>query len=74
MENVETVIGNNVHKSSYPSHFVFLNNQVGDKTDIANIFNNFFTNIGPDLADKIIVPNDVSVLDYLTSKNKKACF
>ena len=71
---LRTVIGNNVHKSSYPSHFVFENNQVGDKTDIANIFNKFFTNIGPDLADKIIVPNDVSVLDYLTSKNKKTMF
>ena len=71
---MRTVIGNNVHKSSYPSHFVFENNQVGDKIDIANIFNTFFTNIGPDLADKIIVPNDVSVLDYLTSKNKKSMF
>ena len=34
----------------------------------------FFTNVGPDLANKITVPDDVTVLDYLTSKNTKSMF
>ena len=71
---LRTIIGKNVYKSSYPSHLVFEKKQVGDKIDIANICNKFFRNIGPDLAEKIIIPNDVSVLDYLTSKNKKSMF
>jgi len=36
------------------------------KEDIANGFNNFFTNVGPNLAKKIPLPkNDTSIYDYL---------
>ena len=67
-------MGNNLQKSNYPGHFVSEGKRVGDKNEIAKLFNNFFTNIGPDLAKQITVPDDVSVLDYLTNKNLKSMF
>ena len=48
--------------------------KVENKTEIANVFNNFFTTIGPDLANNIITPTNTSVYDYLTSRNKKSMF
>ena len=67
-------MGNNLQKSNYPGHFVSEGKRVGDKNEIAKLFNNFFTNIGPDLAKQITVPDYVSVLDYLTNKNLKSMF
>ena len=71
---LRNVMGNNLQKSNYPGHFVSEGKRVGDKNEIAKLFNNFFTNIGPDLAKQITVPDDVSVLDYLTNKNLKSMF
>ena len=69
-------MGNNLQKSNYPGNFVSEGKRVGDKNEIAKLLNNFFTNIGPDLATQITVPDDVSVglLDYLTNKNLKSMF
>ena len=54
------VMGNNLQKSNYPGHFVSEGKRVGDKNEIAKLVNNFFTNIGPDFAKQITVPDDVS--------------
>ena len=67
-------MGNNLQKSSYPGHLLSDGNRVEDKKEIANICNTFFTNVGPDLANKITVPDDVTLLDYVTSKNTKSMF
>jgi len=42
--------------------------------EIANVFNNLFTTIGPDLANNIKTHPTKSVHDYLISRNKKSMF
>ena len=71
---LRTVIGKHLKHSSYPNHFIVEGSKVDNKTEIANVFNNFFTNIGPDLANNIRTPTKTSVYDYLTSRNKKSLF
>ena len=66
---LKNVMGNNLQKSSYPGHFLSDGNRVEDKKINCQYFKYFFTNVGPDLANKITVPDDVTLLDYLTSKN-----
>ena len=43
-------------KSSFPQKLVIDKKEIIGETNIANEFNDFFTNIGPKLAEKI-VPN-----------------
>ena len=42
------------------------NTKLSDKKDIANKFNEYFINIGPDLAEKIEVNNAKQFEEYLT--------
>ena len=42
-----------VNKSEYPEFFEKDGNKVYDKKEIANTFNSYFTNIGPQLARDI---------------------
>ena len=45
------------------------------KKDIANGFNDFFVNVGPNLAKDINIPNEnTHVLDYLKSQNPESMF
>ena len=45
---------------------------ITDPTEIARIFNSFFTNIGPDLASKIV---KITILvSFSRSPNKMQCF
>ena len=49
--------------------------EIHEKKEIANGFNNFFTNVGPNLAKEIKLPkNDVDIFDYLGKKLIKVCF
>ena len=68
---LRTVIGKHLKHSSYP---IVEGSKVDNKTEIANVFNNFFTTIGPDLSNNTITPTKTSVYDYLTSRNKKSMF
>ena len=45
-----------------------------NKKDIANGFNDFFLNIGPQLATKINPPTDENMYDYLVNKNNNSMF
>ena len=48
---------------------------VACKKDIANGFNDFFVNVGPNLAKDINIPNEnTHVLDYLKSQNPASMF
>ena len=49
------VMGNNLQKSSYPGHFLSDGNRVEDKKRNCQYFKYIFTNVGPDLANKITV-------------------
>ena len=49
--------------------------EICDKQDIANGLNNFFTNVGPNLAKQITLPKkDVSVFYYLGKELHKSMF
>ena len=54
---------NNNSRSSRQSEFIVNNNKLTDPGDIANVFNDYFSNIGHQLSDKIQSPHHYS--DYL---------
>ena len=41
---------------------------------ILQISNEFFTNVGPDLAKNIITPNGMSIFDYMHNRNDTCMF
>ena len=49
------------NKKEFPSYFTMKDKKNSDKQDIANQFNTFFTNIGPDLSKKIPKHQDKSM-------------
>ena len=58
---LRTVIGKHLKHSSYPNHFIVEGSKFVNKSEIANVFNIYFTTIGPDLANNIITPTKTSV-------------
>ena len=64
--------GNTV--TSYPDKFICNDKCVKNKKDIANGFNNFFTNVGPSLARKIISPANGSVYPTMGESNLHSMF
>ena len=56
-------------------HFVDKGNFITDTNEMVNKFNEYFVNVGIELANKIAPPNQhVSVHDYLITKNKSSIF
>ena len=56
-------------RNQYKQHNYFNTNDsiLTDHTDIANNFNSYFTNIGPNLANKILNVNPMNPLSYLNT-------
>ena len=51
------------------------NKRISKKEDISNGFNNFFTNVGPNLTTNIPLPkNDTIIYDYLEEIIKPTMF
>ena len=71
---LNTIIKKTKRCSSYPDVFVNDGKDLSKKSDIANGFNEFFVNIGPSLADKIITPKNVNIQDYMKDKNVNSLF
>ena len=65
---INDILNGNKNKTSFPDVFTVNGKQVTDKATIANHFNNFFTNTGPEPANKIHNPINVSFTKYLTVK------
>ena len=59
--------------SEFPNSFTINNEPVSDKQNIADNFNEFFTNIGPKLANSISTNTSNTFRDYL-KKNYSSCF
>ena len=57
-----------VNKSEYPEFFEIDGNKVYDKKEIANKFNSYFTNIGPQLARDIHDVTGKNFENYLNNK------
>ena len=51
--------------NTFPNSFVINNKLSSNKNDIVNGLNNFFTNIGPDLAKNISNTSNRHFIDYL---------
>ena len=47
---------------------------ISNKKDIVNMFNNYFTNIGPELSKDITVPTNAFIYDYLGNRNNQNLF
>ena len=60
-------------KQDFPNHFINGGNKITDKKVIAESFNNFFTNIGPNLSKNIPSPPNLSYKKYL-NKNVSSVF
>jgi hypothetical protein len=63
--NINLVLNRCNRKSDFPEYFLINGNYISDAVQIANHFNQYFTNIGPELANKINIPEGKSYLDYL---------
>ena len=50
---IKEVIGKSKARSNFPNRFIVKNKEVTNKLLIAENFNEFFANIGPELASKI---------------------
>ena len=62
---INEVLSRNKKSSELPNYFCEGNNILTKNEDIANCFNRFFCNIGPELADSIKGPEGKSYEDYL---------
>ena len=60
-------------KPRYPETFMIYDNETSDSKDIAEEFNNFFTNIGKKINDNI-PPADTHFSNYLQEKNSESFF
>jgi hypothetical protein len=62
---IKEIINKNKSKPGVPDYFTINNEHVSNKTRIINEFNNYFANIGPQLASKITIPPNKHFSDYL---------
>ena len=71
---------NNANNKRYnnptcPGYYIKNNKRISSKKHIANGFNNFFTNVGPNLAKNISLPeNYATIYDYLERKEEHTMF
>lgn len=66
------VMGNSSNSLNYPEYFIDNSKIISDEEDIVNRFNNFFVNIGPELAKEIKMVNEP--LENLIETNPKSMF
>ena len=61
-------------KHEYPENVINNDKFIGTKENIASMFKEFFTKVGPDLAKNITTPVGSSVFDYLKIEMTTPCF
>lgn len=67
-KTINDILNKTKKKRSFPQFFRDGQNVITNKLIIANKFNMFFTNIGPNLSNLINAPNNKSFKTYLTQK------
>ena len=70
---INEVLSRKKVKQEFPSQFKINGNLINDKQNIANEFNEYFTNIGPKLSQMIETPSNNVYREYLT-KNITSTF
>ena len=71
---LRTIMGKMQKEHTYPELFHKDDEVIKSKENIANMFNKFFTSVGPDLAKQINPPAGASVFDYLKNRNDNSKF
>ena len=61
---INEILHKQTKKTKFPDHFVIDGKQITDQKAISNAFNNYFVNIGPDLAAKIKLPSSKSFKNF----------
>ena len=72
---LNSIIKNNANQQSYPQYFIDKNIKKDNMDDVVKSFNNFFVNVGPNLARKIpdpLLPEDWN--DNLIVRNPSSMF
>jgi len=72
-DNINMVINNKKKDQSYPSTFTHLGREYRTPTEIANGFNHYFTNVGPNLAEQI-PQTDKTASEFLPHESPPSSF
>ena len=65
---IHGIIHKSKSKADFPKYFLINGEKVNDSQEIANQFNEYFSNIGPKLSNSIIYEGNKSVQSYLKSQ------
>ena len=71
---LNNIVGNKKKMNNYPETFKQNDKIFKSKEEISNGFNNFFANVGPDLAKKINVPENIDITEYLEKRQVDSMF
>ena len=71
---LNSIIKKRQYSSNTSDTYVYDNKEIRGSINIANGFNEFFTNIGVNLAKNIVSPSNACYNDYLTNYNEKSMF
>ena len=66
-DTLKDILNKTKRKSKFPAYFLCKNKHVSGAQNIANKFNEYFTNIGPDLASSIDASNKAPFDSYLNT-------
>jgi len=62
---INTILNRTKTKSHFPDHFLVNGQQISDKQDVSNAFNDYFTKIGLQLANSVHSPEGISFKNFL---------
>ena len=65
---IKEIICKKSTSNAFPEYFNVGNSKITDKANIANQFNKYFTNIGPELSQNIKPPPSKNYTDFLTER------
>jgi len=68
---IKEIMNKNQNVKGTPKYFLLRGFQISDHKSIANEFNNFFVNIGPNLASNITTVQNKTFKDYLRPRSSK---
>ena len=72
---LNTVLGKQRKSVNYPTHLMQRDIHITSKENMANEFNTFCTNVGPNLANDITEPDEnISIYDYLGESIEQSLF
>ncbi len=65
---INDILNKSRKKKTFPEVFMEDGKSINEKIEIANKFNLYFTEIGANLAEKIVAPTNKSFRNYLKTK------